>query len=68
MDKPNKFLRLQDVANKVAMGKSTILFWEAEGRFPKAIRLSATLRVWSEISIEQWMKKLELEALGVDDE
>ena len=55
----NKFHRIQSVSEKTSLGKSTILAWEATGKFPKAIRLSPTLRVWSEKTIDEWMRQQE---------
>lgn len=50
-----KFVRLEQVSKRTSLGKSTILAWEATGKFPKAIRLSATLRVWLESDIDNWI-------------
>ncbi|MBM3395759.1 MAG: AlpA family phage regulatory protein [Betaproteobacteria bacterium] len=50
-----RFLRLCEVAHKTGMGKSTVLAWESLGRFPQAVRLSPTLRVWLESDIDKWM-------------
>ncbi|CAM3699674.1 AlpA family transcriptional regulator [Polynucleobacter arcticus] len=59
-----RFVRLDHVANQTGLGKSTILAWEATGRFPKAIRLSTTLRVWLESDIDNWI--LEKSSLAKD--
>jgi predicted DNA-binding transcriptional regulator AlpA len=50
-----QFVRLEQVAKRTSLGKSTVLAWEATGKFPKAIRLSATLRVWLESDINNWI-------------
>lgn len=50
-----RFVRLDHVAIQTGLGKSTILAWEATGKFPKAIRLSTTLRVWLESDINNWI-------------
>jgi predicted DNA-binding transcriptional regulator AlpA len=50
-----QFVRLEHVAKRTSLGKSTVLAWEATGKFPKAIRLSATLRVWLESDIDNWI-------------
>jgi prophage regulatory protein len=50
-----QFVRLEYVAKRTSLGKSTVLAWEAAGKFPKAIRLSATLRVWLESDIDNWI-------------
>ena len=50
-----KFSKLDSVASQVGMGKSTILAWEATGRFPRAVRLSPTIRVWLQDDVNQWI-------------
>jgi len=52
---PPRFIRLDEVAERVGLGKSTILAWEALTKFPKAVRLSPTLRLWLESDINQWI-------------
>lgn len=55
-EQATRFLRLPEVSYLTGLGKSTILAWESQNRFPKAIRLSATLRVWMASDVEKWMK------------
>lgn len=50
-----KFIRLPEVSKLTGLGKSTILAWEATGKFPTATRLSATMRVWLEQDITNWI-------------
>ena len=50
-----RLMRLDEVAERVSLGKSTILAWEALTKFPKAVRLSPTLRLWLESDINQWI-------------
>ena len=50
-----KFINLKEVISRVCLGKTTVLLWEAEGRFPKAVRLSSNKRVWLDSDITQWM-------------
>lgn len=50
-----KFTNLPEVAKQTCLGKSTILAWESQGKFPKAIRLSPTKRVWLQSDISGWM-------------
>jgi predicted DNA-binding transcriptional regulator AlpA len=50
-----QFLKLEDVSKITQLGKSTILAWEAQGRFPLAVRLSPTFRVWLEADVYAWM-------------
>jgi predicted DNA-binding transcriptional regulator AlpA len=49
------FTKLESVAKQVGLGKSTVLAWEATGRFPRAVRLSATVRVWLQQDIVDWI-------------
>jgi prophage regulatory protein len=50
-----RFLEIPEVSNRVSLGRTTILLWESEGRFPRAVRLSPTKRVWLESDINAWM-------------
>jgi predicted DNA-binding transcriptional regulator AlpA len=50
-----QFTSLPDVSEQTQMGKSTILAWEAMGKFPKAVRLSRNKRVWLQSDIDSWM-------------
>ncbi len=50
-----RFIKLEAAAHKTSMGKSTLLAWEATGKFPRAVRLSSTLRVWLEDDVNQWI-------------
>ena len=52
---PPKFLKLETVSAQTGMGKSTILAWESTGRFPRAVRLSSTIRVWLEDDVLKWI-------------
>ena len=54
-DQALRFLRLPEVSHLTGLGKSTILAWESQERFPKAVRLSPTVRVWMARDIEDWM-------------
>jgi prophage regulatory protein len=50
-----RFMKLPEVSSQTGMGKSTILAWESQGRFPRAVRLSKTIRVWLENDINNWI-------------
>lgn len=50
-----RFIKLDDVSNITQLGKSTILAWESQGRFPAAFRLSPAFRVWLESDVHNWM-------------
>ena len=59
-----RFKSLPEVSQITQLGKSTILAWEAQGKFPKAIRLSKTRRVWLEQDIHHWMLSQHAERLA----
>lgn len=50
-----QFSSLPDVSKQTQMGKSTVLAWEAAGKFPKAVRLSRNKRVWLKSDVDTWM-------------
>jgi predicted DNA-binding transcriptional regulator AlpA len=52
-----RFLRLPEVSYLTGLGKSTILAWESQNRFPRAVRLSPTIRVWMAGDIEDWIRE-----------
>lgn len=54
-DKALKFIDIQTVCDKISIGKTTLLEWEAVGNFPKAVRLSPHKRVWLEHQVDDWM-------------
>lgn len=56
-DQALRFLRLPEVSHLTGLGKSTVLAWESQGRFPRAVRLSPTLRVWMAGDIEDWIRE-----------
>ena len=51
----SRFIDLREVTSRVCLGKTTVLLWEAEGKFPRAVRLSPNKRVWLDADITQWM-------------
>ncbi len=56
MDSSNpRFIDIHTVCDRTCLGKTTLLQWEAEGLFPKAIRLSSHKRVWLENQVSDWM-------------
>ena len=50
-----KFSKIDSVASQVGLGKSTVLAWESIGKFPRAVRLSHTVRVWLQQDIDNWI-------------
>lgn len=59
-----RFVRLDDVSAITKLGKSTVLAWESQGKFPAAVRLSPTFRVWLEQDIYRWMLGKHSEQVG----
>ncbi len=66
-DQVSRFLRLPEVSHLAGLGKSTILAWENQKRFPRAVRLSPTVRVWALGDIEDWIKSKYALSLDSDD-
>ncbi len=56
----NCFKDIGDTSEIVSLSKSTILAWEAQGKFPKAVRLSKKKRVWLESDLNDWILKMHL--------
>ena len=54
-DQIPRFTNLAEASKQTCLGKSTILAWESSGKFPKAVRLSTTKRVWLQSDIANWM-------------
>lgn len=50
----SNFLRIKDVMKKTGIARSTIWLWVKEDKFPKPIKLSPRITVWSEEEIENW--------------
>jgi len=56
----DQFLRISDVSKLTTLSKSSINLWIAQGRFPKPITLSKTVKVWHLKDVRDWaegMKK-----------
>ena len=59
-----RLISLKDAAAQTALGQSTLLAWEKQGRFPKALRLGRMKRVWLQRDINGWIEeKLDQESL-----
>ena len=54
----NRFRNIIETSEIVSLSKSTILLWESQGRFPKAVRLSKKKRVWLESDLNDWVLKM----------
>lgn len=53
-----KFLRVKDVADMLAIGKSTVWLYTKTGKLPQPIKLSPKVTVWKLSEIEQFMSSL----------
>lgn len=54
-DLPGRFIKLEEVMQRVALSRTTILRWEAEGRFPKRADLGPRCLRWADTDINVWM-------------
>jgi prophage regulatory protein len=54
--KKSKLVRIEDVSELSTLGKSTINLWVAQGKFPKPIHLSSTLKVWRLTDVTEWIE------------
>ncbi len=61
MTTSRELLRIKDVCLTTSLAKSTINLWVAQGRFPKPIALSPTLKVWRSQQIMDWIESLHIE-------
>jgi predicted DNA-binding transcriptional regulator AlpA len=59
-----RFSKLDSVSEQTGMGKSTILAWESSSRFPRAVRLSPTIRVWLQQDIDNWVREKHEKAIA----
>jgi prophage regulatory protein len=57
-----QLLRISDVSKLTTLSKSCIQLWVSQGRFPKPITISATVKVWRLSQISDWLKAIEGEA------
>jgi len=67
MSNPNQLLRINEVSAITSIAKSTLNLWVAQGKFPKPISLSPTIKVWKQSSIQEWIDShLETEDLTLE--
>lgn len=50
-----QLLRLPAVIERVGLGRSSIYRKEAEGQFPKRVRISERATAWLAADIDQWI-------------
>jgi prophage regulatory protein len=54
-EKPQRFLRLAEVRNRVPYSRSTIYQLISQSKFPKPINLGARAVAWLESDIDEWI-------------
>ncbi len=62
MTNSKQLLRIAEVSHCTSLGKSTINLWVAQGKFPKPIMLSPTIRVWRSQQIIDWIDLLAVQS------
>ena len=60
MDAYMKLLRIDEVAAKTTLAKSTLWLKISQGKFPKPIKLSPAINVWKDSDINTWIESREL--------
>jgi prophage regulatory protein len=58
MTNADQLLRITEVSRFTSLAKSTINLWVAQGKFPKPIALSPTIKVWKTQQISDWIELL----------
>lgn len=53
----SQLLRINDVVALTTLSKSCVNLWVAQGRFPKPISLSSTLKVWRFSDLSDWIDR-----------
>jgi len=53
--RPDQLLRITEVSSLTSLAKSTINLWVAQGKFPKPLTLSPTIKVWRNQSLIDWI-------------
>ena len=59
-----QLLRISDVVKLTTLSNSCIHLWVAQGRFPKPLTISATVKVWRKSQIECWLNSMEVGAVA----
>lgn len=50
-----QLIRIDEASAITTLGKSSINLWVAQGRFPKPITLSSTVKVWRLKDVTAWI-------------
>jgi prophage regulatory protein len=58
MTNSDQLLRIAAVSELTSLAKSTINLWVAQGKFPRPIALSPTIKVWRSQQITDWVNSL----------
>jgi len=58
MQSDDQLLRIRDVAKLTTLSKSSINLWISQGRFPKPITLSKTVKVWHLKDVLNWAESM----------
>jgi len=53
---PDQLLRITEVSRLTSLAKSTINLWVSQGKFPKPLTLSPTIKVWKSQSLIDWIE------------
>ena len=61
MTNSDQLLRITEVSHLTSLAKSTINLWVAQGKFPKPIALSSTIKVWKSTQIMDWIDLLDIQ-------
>ena len=56
-DEDCQLIRITEVTKLTTLSKSTVALWVAQGRFPKPINLSPTVKVWRISDIDKWINE-----------
>jgi prophage regulatory protein len=64
MTNNNQLLRIKEVSDFTSIGKSTINLWVVQGKFPKPISLSPTIKVWRMQQLLDW---IEMQAVSEEE-
>ena len=52
-----RLIRIAEVSKLTTIAKSTINLWVAQGKFPKPIHLSPTIKVWRVEDLDHWINQ-----------
>jgi prophage regulatory protein len=54
--KVEQLLRIQGVSAVTTLSKSCINLWVTQGKFPRPLALSSTIKVWRASDIQSWLE------------